>query len=324
MGFGLLSAFIQGAQAVPPVSSAGAVTRGTGGIPGYEVIALGRGHMNRLCLAATVEGVKGLMMLDTGASHSGLSTGKYAFLLKTETHPLPSGVPRTAKVNGTPTRIAFAKDFHVGKVDLGSLPLAMLPPRYLYETHVDDRQYDGLLGEDLLRRFRAVVDCGHLAAYFNTDPARKINLGPGLLRAGWTRVPMSNLENDFVVPCEINGQTYRMIVDTGAPFVIMDRGMLQAAHVAVKDIPMHGGVIGTRGAQAGFVRLDSVAFGNYHVSHIQVVADPQSASYFQDHANDQTSGKVLGLLGGSFLADHHAFVDIAGSALYLKSDGARP
>ena len=169
-----------------------------------------------------------------------------------------------------------------------------------------------------MRRFQAVIDCGRLALYLNTVPTKRLNLGPALVQAGWTRVPMSNLHNDFVVPCVINGHHFRMLVDTGSPFAVMDRGMLAGAQVAAADIPLRGGVVGTVAANMGFVKLPTVNFGDYQVTNLQVVADPSSSRHFQDEKNDQAAGKVLGLLGGSFLAANGAIIDVGGGTLYLK------
>ena len=308
---------------VVPMSSCGAaasvpVNHPTPRSPaGYAVISLGRGHLNRLCLAATIEGIKGLMIVDTGANHSALSD-KYASLLPGPTRKLPAGVPLVANVNGRSCKVGVARDFHVGNTDLGTVAIPLLQRRLLYEQSTHDRQYDGLMGEDLLRRYRAILDCGRLALYLITNPNQKLNLGPALTQAGWTRVPLSDLQNDFVVPCEINGEHFRIIVDTGAPFTLMDRGMLASAHTSVSSIPMRGGIIGTRAEQMGFVKLPRAAIGSYTATDLQVVADSSSARYFQDAANDQTNGKVLGLLGGSFLAANNAIIDIGGKALYLK------
>ena len=292
-------------------------------IPGLQIIRLGRGHYNRLCLAATLEGNKGLMMLDTGASQTTLSETKYGSLRPGPNRKLPPGVPATVPVNGERSVVGITHDFHVGETDLGPAAVVLVPRRGLYDqTYDSDRQYDGLLGENFLRRYRAVVDCGRLALYLNTNPAHKLNLGPALVQAGWTRVPMSDLHNDFVVPCEINGHHFRMIVDTGSPFAVMDRSMLEGAQVSAVDIPMSGGVIGARSEKMGYVRLPTASFGDYHVASLQVVADPSSARFFQDVKNDQANGKVLGLLGGSFLAANNAIIDVGSSSLYLKRNSA--
>ena len=293
------------------------------GVRGWQILSLGRGHFNRLRLAATVEGVKGLLILDTGAGATLLSQNKFPTLRAGPDRKPPAAVPVTVSVNGLRASVSMARDFYVGGRNLGSAPVVLVPRRYLYDqSHDSDQQYDGLLGENFLHRYRAVVDCGRLALYLNTDPSQKMNLGSGLTQAGWTRVTMLNLHGDFVVPCEINGHRFRMVVDTGEPFVKMDRGMLAGAQVSATDIPMKTGVIGTIGAIAGFVRLPNVNIGGYDVNDLQVVVDTGSSRYFQDPHEDQASGKVLGLLGGSFLAANHAIIDVGGGALYLKREAA--
>ena len=310
---GWVSPGLRGATAVSPNHPV------PGGLPGYLVLPLGRGHFNRLCFAATLEGVQGLMILDTGAAHSGLSASKYAFIKPGPNRPLPSKMPATVYVNGRSAPVGFAHNFLVHNTDLGANVFPLLPQHDLYDASLSNRQYDGLFGEDYLRHFRAVVDCGRLVAYFNLDPARKTNLGPALTRAGWTAVPMHDLHNNFVVPCEINGHRFRMIVDTGAPFVAMDVRMLLTAGVSGRSTHLRSGVIGTHVGETQFARVPQVSFGQYQATDVQVFTNSNNARYFQDTANDVASGKVLGLLGGDFLANHHAIIDVGGSTLYLRS-----
>jgi hypothetical protein len=47
-------------------------------LPGYAIIHLGRGPFNRMDFAATVDGVKGAMVIDTGATSTMLNDVKYA------------------------------------------------------------------------------------------------------------------------------------------------------------------------------------------------------------------------------------------------------
>ena len=85
------------ATAAPMAAWAAAAPNGlgrpAGALPGYEIIKLGRGHNNRLCLAATINGVKGLFMLDTGANATALNESTYGSLLNAS-NPRPAGLPK--------------------------------------------------------------------------------------------------------------------------------------------------------------------------------------------------------------------------------------
>ncbi len=297
-----------------------------GTIPDYDIIRLGRGHNNRLCLAVTIGGTKGLFMLDTGANGTALNESTYGSLLKSGT-PLPPGLPKTTSFNGTSARVAVAPDFRIGKSNLGTLPVVLVPNRILYDRVLDrtaggDRSYDGLMGEEILRHCNAMVDCGRLLLYLNTGRSRKLSSGAAFVSAGWTRVPMSDIRNDFTVPCTINGHHFRLIVDTGAPFTTVNRGLLDAAHLQSRDLPMlRGGLAGTRAEDTGLVTVNGMQIGNYTVPSIHLITTPQSFASFGGPHDEAQDGAIVGLFGSDALAANGAIVDVGNKALYLKRTG---
>ncbi len=309
-----------------PARAANASTPNSG-LPGYEIVRLGRGHFNRLCLAAGIEGTKGLIIVDTGAGVTALSNGKYRFLLPGATRKLPAGIPATVSINGVKCPVTVSKDFHVGNVDLGAVPLCLVDQHALYDPALlyrpdAARQYDGLIGENLLRRYRAVVDCGRMALYLNTDPARTIHLGPALVRAGWTRVPMENFGNDFVVPCTIKERHFQLVVDTGAPFTDFDRDVMRLAELSAFDTNMSGHLIGSQATRMGVLRLDSLQIGDFRAADTLITAHSGLREIVVSKQKQASSSPVLGLLGGDFLSKNNALIDMGDHALYLKPGGS--
>ena len=255
-------------------------------LPGYQVIRLGRAHNNRLLLAGTIAGTKGLMMLDTGANNTALGDATYHSLLLNASYNLPDGVPRAVSLNGTRTPLAEAPDFYVGQSNLGAVPVSLIPRRYLSDAGPagsQGRLFDGLLGENILRHYHAMIDCARLVLYLDIDPARKLNLASSFARHGWTRVPMSDSGSDFTVPCTLNGHRYRLIVDTGSPFTNLDRTLLTAAGVDSHDLPYRTGLIGTDAVPVGLVDLDQLHIGSYTANGVHMIATPQSLAAFGRH-----------------------------------------
>lgn len=297
-----------------------------GPLPGYQIVRLGRGHLNRLCLAATIAGTKGLMMLDTGANTSSLSDATYRSLLLDSAYKLPAGLPRSVNLNGTSVPLAEAPNFFVGKSNLGAVPVSVIPRRYLFDSSPRDgagRSYDGLIGENILRHYNAIVDCGRLVLYLNLDPARKANLSSSFVRNGWTRVPMSDAGNDFTVPCVLRGHRFRLIVDTGSPFTNLDRNLLSAAQIESRDLDVSGGLIATDSRKAGLVDLDQMQIGDYTVTNVHMTATTQSLADFDRSPASRILEPIVGLLGGDTLAGNNAVVDIGNKALYLKHSGGK-
>ncbi|MBE7213097.1 MAG: aspartyl protease family protein [Gluconacetobacter diazotrophicus] len=308
---------------VPPADG----NRGVKGpIPGYQIVGLGRGRNNRLCFAATVNGVKGLMMVDTGAQATVLNATTYRPLLSEAARALPAGLPRAVTLNGTRLPLAEAPDFHVGPANLGAVPVCMVPDRYLTDAGRGGEQgrvYDGLVGENVLRHYNAVIDCARLGLYLNLDPARKLAMAASFERAGWTRVPMTDTGHHFLVPCVVNGRRFRLVVDTGAPFTNLDLDLLKAAQVGSRTLGVRGGLLASSTEEVSLVDLDRLQIGGYTATGVHMTATARSLQAFggaHDNAPDQP---ILGLLGGDILASNRAVVDLGGRMLYLKHPDTR-
>ena len=292
-------------------------------LAGYEIIRLGRGHNNRLDFAATIDGVKGLVVVDTGASTTVLSAGKYGFLLRNGAVK-PANVPATVPVNGMRAPVGIARDVQLGSVHHANVAFPLLPQRYLYDRldiAASDRQYDGYLGENILRGYNAVLDCGRLALYLNTDPRRKLDLGNALTRSGWTQIPMTNSGSNFTVPCTLAGHSYRLLVDTGAPFTVLDSSELQAKSIPQADLPMHGSVMGFLPARQYLVKADTLQIGGYVASGVHLVSNEGLHRAFISYKTAADLPPIVGLLGGDILGTNGAMIDIGNHNLYLKHPG---
>ena len=308
---------------VPPADGNRAVK---GPVPGYQIVRLGRGNNNRLCFAATVAGIKGLMMVDTGSQATVLNKTTYHSLLSSAARALPAGLPRAVSLNGTRIPLAEAPDFRVGPSDLGAVPVCMVPDLYLSDQGrggANARVYDGLVGENVLRHYNAVIDCPRLALYLNLDPAKKLALATSFSRAGWTRVPMTDTGHHFLVPCVVNGHRYRLVVDTGAPFTNLDLNLLDAAQVGSRDLGVRSGMLATSTEKVSLVDLDRLQIGGYTATGVHMTATARSLKAFGGARDNAPDEPILGLLGGDILASNGAVVDFGTRMLYLKHPGVR-
>ena len=299
----------------------------SGPLPGYQIIRLDRAHFNRLYLTGTVKGIKGLMMVDTGAKTTALSDATYHSLLLNAAYTLPNGLPRAVNFNGIRTPLAQAPDFYVGQTNLGAVPVCLLPRNYLLDPSPVDKKgrlYNGLLGENILRHYSALIDCARLVLYLNIDPARKLNQASAFIRHGWTRVPISDTGNALTVPCVLNGHPFRLIVDTGAPFTNLDRNLLASARIGSHELGLRSGLIGTESQQAALVDLDHLQIGAYTATNVHMTTVPQSLAAFGGPHDSRNGSPIIGLLGGDTLALNGAVIDIGNRALFLKhpSDAA--
>ena len=319
--FALVLALLPGV--CPSSLAAAAQSSSAGAIPGYEIIRLGRGNYNRILVTGTIDGVKGLLFVDTGAVNTTLSAAKYGFLLKNGVKR-PAGVPATTHVNELSVPVAMGKDVQLGSVHLSNVAFPLLPEHFLYDRifiGAQDQQYDGVVGENILRRYNAVIDCGRLLLYLNTDPARKLDVGHALFQNVWTRVPMTDVDNEFTVPCTLGGHQYRLLVDTGSPFTVFERSVLFNEDIRQDEGPLSGAVVGYTPTKQSMVRLDTLQVGNYRATNLQPISDPGLAHALSLAKPTAKGTPIVGLLGGDFLGRNNAMIDVGGHGLFLRAGG---
>lgn len=301
------------------LQAAPAATTGKRTQPRFAMIKLARGPMNRLLLSATIDGKEGMMQLDTGAGVTLLDSDKYKFLLPGPGRPLPAGLPAKIKVNGHDLRVGFARELKIGSVNLGSFPLVVGDRGMFWDVSGLSRRVkvDGVLGEDLLRSYRAIVDCQRLILYLTLDSNPKKSAGPALVAAGWTRVPMSNLGTNFTVECQLGKHRYRLLVDTGAPFTALDSGLVTAEGIRTRDLPLTSGFVGTPHQKTQLVGQRSLVIGQYVARNMEIIARRDLISSLKSNLGGNPP--LLGVLGGDTLAQNHAVIDIGDGCLYLKA-----
>ena len=290
------------------------------------IAPLRRSGLNCLWLPATVENVHGSIIIDTGSPVTVLSDAKYHFLLKGDAHRLPSGVPATTPFNALKANVALAHDLSLGGHDLGASLVVLVPERLLdegeYFRYADRAvDFDGVMGEDFLRRYRAVIDCSRQRLYLNLGHDREDNLPGTLVPNGWTRIPMTEVAHHFVVPCALNGSAFRLIVDTGAPFTMLDRTLLRAVKVYSRTLPLDGGLIGNDSVPQELVQLHTLQVGDYTANDVQMTAMKDLSAAWTSKLEPEEV-PIIGLLGADTLGFNGAIIDLGGSALYLKHPSA--
>ena len=169
-----------------------------GGIPGYAVVPLDLiGTANQATMRVTINGESALLMLDTGASTTVLDSRFYKGVRSQPgsvgQDQLPPEIPRRTKANGESAEIGTISSMQAGGMNFGTGPVVVLDLSHMvarYNNLHGSSQIAGLLGEDILRRYAAIIDWRRRGVYFNFDSSKRVKLGPGLTQSGWTAVPM--------------------------------------------------------------------------------------------------------------------------------------
>ena len=310
-----------------------------GSLPGYVILPLSHmGRSNQACIRVTINGQPTMLMLDTGAPLTVLDN---AFYQGTRSKAgsvsqdlLPPGISRKTTANGQSAEVGYISSMKAGAMDFGKGPVVVTDlsqnlGEYNNFHHVG--AVAGLLGEDVLHRYNALIDWRRRGVYFNTDPSKRMNVGHAFVTAGWTAVPMSPTSGrHFSVACAVDGKPVRLIVDTGAQFTSFNRGVIPLDIIYNRDT---GGSMqrlasteGTAGMVGSFsslypARVEHLKIGSYEVRHVNVAVHKLPEGIL----NEQSAGEgpMLGLLGDEILAANSAVIDVTGSTLYLKPSSSR-
>ncbi|MBX2826968.1 MAG: retroviral-like aspartic protease family protein [Flavobacteriaceae bacterium] len=123
---------------------------------------LNTGHYK---ITATVNGIKGTFIVDTGASTSCIgfrSAG--GFLLKSEKSDIKAA---GAGATDMETEITRENEFTIGETILKKQEFILFNLVHVNEalSQVEEPPVDGILGADLLKKLRAVIDYGRNCMY---------------------------------------------------------------------------------------------------------------------------------------------------------------
>lgn len=295
---------------------------------GYEQIQLIRGPQNHLIMPAMVNGQAANFLLDTGVDLSFLQADRAQRL----------GLQRLGRdtfQSGQTFPLAEARELRAGGVDLGQAEFALYQPSQLGGPvpGVAGRAADGLLGLNLLRRNRAVINCRTKQIFFKTDPARRLDLNGATRGLGFTRIPISeNARGYLSVPCSIGNRAGVLILDTGAFLTGLDDET--ARRLELKRTPSRATARGLDGrtrpielAQVNDLRIGSVAIAPQKLIVTDVFAAQKTArtftgirtlEFYTVRDSPRPREIVFGLLGNELLDQRRAIIDLESMALFLK------
>ena len=311
------------------------VVAAEGSIPGYVVRPLTlTGQGNQATLRVSVNGQKTMLILDTGAPVTALDTSFFKGTVpKTggaNQDQLPAELRRPVNANGQRAEIGMVNSLQAGPLDFGKHPVVLTDLRTnfaQYNNRFSNAQISGLIGQDILQEYGAVIDWRRRGVYFNTDKTKRMKLGGGLAAAGWTAVPMSSTEGrHYTVACTVEGQPVRLIVDTGSDFTTFTPGVVKFSHMMYNhDTGRSMSHLQSNALTMSMINGNAVGYpakverwkiGNYEIASSVVLVSPVPEGLTKEHSAGD--GPILGLLGAEVLASNSAIIDVAGSMLYLK------
>lgn len=99
---------------------------------------------------------------------------------------------RRSRINGQLLPVGFAQSLTAGNMSFGSVLVTL---RNSSRSDDGNAHVDGVLGLDVLTRYKAVINCRTKVIFFKVDPTRQMHLSGVAASEKFTRVSMRQEEN---------------------------------------------------------------------------------------------------------------------------------
>lgn len=285
-------------------------------LPGFEGVPVRYGA-NKMLMRATINGHASTLIVDTGASHSILDARRAAPL---GVRPVGSDSPygEVTYINGQPFKVGYVNNMKAGAMDFGGGPIALFDSNsrnsLLLHSRMGNNDADGIIGSDILTRYRAVINCRTRRIFFNTDPSAHLRLARQAMAESYVKVPLREEANHaFTVPCSINGKVTRLLVDTGAFITTFDQNAIKGLGISLQKTGAEG-----RFSDGVARRISVGKFNRLKIGDFNVAPQQFGAAVLPSFALQHGSAEVDGILGIELLVASRAIIDLDSMSLLLK------
>jgi predicted aspartyl protease len=280
-------------------------------LPGYKAVRVHYGPMNKMIMSVRINGQPANLLIDTGSNQLILDADAAQVF---GVRPSQRGLRyiRFTKIQGESLPVGFVQNISAGNMNFGS-SLATLRGSNDFRTGTGAGHVDGVLGLDILLRHKALINCRTKLVFFKVDQTRRIHLASIAATEKFTRVPIQQEENGaLTVPCSIQGQSTRLVVDTGAFVTILHESFVKSLGL-VSETTRISAQFG-RGSR----RMNAAKIDPFNIGAFKVPPEKFGVTALPQFALQQGSTKIAGILGMDTLYICNAIIDLDGMNLFLK------
>lgn len=307
-----ISRLIISAFAALPLALCYATAAGAG-------VQLERGRQNHLVLKGKVNGHPASFLIDTGADVTFLRADRakqFGISAAGGEHRLD---------NGKSFPVASA-ELGLGGLVLGNTRLALYEPSQLSGLVPGEKGgvADGIMGLDLLKGSKTIIDCHARKIFFQSAVAPNI--------AGFTKIPIREVGRSYLgIGANLRGKRGRLRIDTGAFVTVLNEPALLAAGISSRPSKLTAGGFGGRIRALTLAQIDDFKIGGVLIAPQQfAVMDifggrpPRKnlrLGFQWVHATERRDSggePFFGLLGNDLLDAHHAIIDLHSMSLFLR------
>jgi len=285
-------------------------------LPGYTAVPVHYSHWNKMVMDAVVNGHRTRFFVDTGAGYSILDAGR-AHSLGVSPVGADSPYGEFANLNGVRYRVGYLNSLRAGAMDFGSGPMALFQPASedaALNARINGENEDGIIGADILTRYKAVINCYTKTVFFKTGSSEQVHVARFAASQNFKKIPLrEEVSRAFTVPGSINGHPCRLLVDTGAFITTFDLNRAKEFGVSFTATRMSGSFADGITRRVAVGNVANLKIGDYQVPRQRL-----AASVLPDFAVDQGQVKIGGILGMELLAASHGIIDFDSMSLFLK------
>jgi predicted aspartyl protease len=279
-------------------------------LSGYKAVRVYYGPLNKMIMPVHINGQPANLLVDTGASHVMLNADAAASL---GVKPSQRGLRyiRFTQINGQVFPVGFAQSLTAGSMSFGSTLVTL---RNSSHEHAGNAAVDGVLGLDLLTRYKAVINCRTRLVFLKVDQARQMHLGSVASAEKFTRIPLRQEENGaLTVPCLIHGQSARLLVDTGAFVTTFHEAFVRSLGIASEPTR-----VSAHFARGTARKISAGKISDFKIGDFKMLPAKFGVAALPNFVLQQRGTRISGILGIDTLYNCHAIIDLDGMNLFLK------
>jgi predicted aspartyl protease len=226
-------------------------------------------------------------------------------------------LPNQIEVNDRVVPVANLQNLSLGTQSLGSGPVALIdltPFRARLRTDGTAVSMDGILGLDILERYKAIIDCSQQRIYMQIgSPSELDAVQLDIRRQHLKSIPMRITRSGALeIAGNLNGKRYSFVVDTGGfttllPVQVASQSGIPIIHTGVNAKGIHSK---TRAVWAGIAPQMSIGKYNLGTTVVGITALPPGP--------EDLRYEFGGLLGADFFFQHHGIIDVGNQKLYFR------
>jgi len=277
---------------------------------GYKVVRVHYSPLNKMIMSARINGQHANLLVDTGSNQTILDAAAAAsFGIRPSQHG-PLYIQFT-QINGQNLPVGFAQTITAGNMSFSSVFVTLRNSSRSDRANAD---VDGVLGLDILARYKAVINCRTKLIFFKVDRGRRTQLAAVAKSEKFTRVPLRHEENGaLTAPCSIRGQPARLLVDTGSFVTTFTEPVLKSLGVGLQPthVSAHFPVGRTK-------KVSAAQINDFTIGDFKVPAGQFGATALPNFPLRQGSSRMFGILGMDTLYKCHAIIDLDSMNLFLK------